>query len=276
MARGIVEADVVNTVSPTYHDEIRTPESGEGLDTILRERGEAFVGILNGIDEKIWNPATDRAIAAHYDAGNHAAKAANKAALQHELGLDSDPHAPLIGVVSRLVEQKGFDLVAQIVDRIVDQGAQFVVLGTGDPAIENEFRRVATERPSRVAVRFGFDAQQASRIYAGSDLFLMPSRFEPCGLGQMIAMRYGTIPIVRRTGGLADTVMEYDPLAQAGTGFVFDWYDPDACFAAIMRALRTYRDPMAWDMLVSRAMARDFSWAVSARQYAALFARAVG
>ncbi|MCA1668392.1 MAG: glycogen synthase [Thermomicrobia bacterium] len=274
MARGIVEADIVNTVSPTYHDEVRTPESGEGLDTILRERGDAFGGILNGINEAVWNPATDPAIAAHYDAENHAAKAENKAALQRDLGLDSDPRAPVIGVVARLVEQKGFDLVATIADRIVDQGAQLVVLGSGDPAIEDAFRLVATERPQRVAVRLGFDARQASRIYAGSDLFLMPSRFEPCGLGQMIAMRYGTIPIVRRTGGLADTVTDYDPLARTGTGFVFDSYDAEACFAAVARALEVYRDPAAWDVLIANAMARDFSWAASARQYTALYRRA--
>jgi len=275
MARGIVESDFVNTVSPTYHNEIRTPENGELLDTILRERGDAFVGILNGIDETIWDPASDPALAAHYDANNRAAKADNKAALQRDLGLDADPRAPVIGVVSRLVEQKGFDLVAQIVDRIVDQGAQLVVLGTGDPAIEDAFRRVAVARPNRVAVRLGFDAHQASRIYAGSDLFLMPSRFEPCGLGQMIAMRYGTLPIVRRTGGLADTVTAYDPLANAGTGFLFEAYDPEACFGAVRWALETYRDPAAWDVLVSNAMARDFSWAASARRYNALYERAV-
>ena len=210
-----------------------------------------------------------------YDATDLTGKAANKAALQQSLGLDGEPRTPVIGVVSRLVEQKGFDLVARIVDQIVDQGAQLVVLGTGDPAIENEFRRVAAERPNRVAVRLGFDARQASRIYAGSDMFLMPSRFEPCGLGQMIAMRYGTIPIVRRTGGLADTVQNYDPLAHAGTGFVFDAYDPLACFAAIVRALETYRNPAAWKVLQARAMAQDFSWAASARQYTALYSRAL-
>lgn len=274
MARGIVEADMVNTVSPTYHDEVRTPAMGEGLDTILRERGDAFVGILNGLDESVWDPATDPALPAPYDATNLAGKAEDKAALQHSLGLDVEPRAPVIGVVSRLVEQKGFDLVAQIAGRVVDQGAQFAVLGTGDPAIEDEFRRVAAARPSRVALRLGFDAQLASRIYAGSDIFLMPSRFEPCGLGQMIAMRYGTIPVVRRTGGLADTVQDYDPLAQAGTGFVFAAYDPLACFAAIVRALETYRNPAAWDVLRASAMGRDFSWAASGRQYAALYARA--
>ena len=275
MARGIVESDMVNTVSPTYHEEIRTPASGEGLDTILRERGDNFVGILNGLDTDIWNPATDRTIPVQYDATHIAGKAADKAALQQSLGLDAEPGTPVIGVVSRLVEQKGFDLVAQIVDQIVDLGAQLVVLGTGDPAVEIEFVRVAADRPNRVAVRLGFDAHQASQIYAGSDLFLMPSRFEPCGLGQMIAMRYGTIPIVRRTGGLADTVHDYDPLAQAGTGFVFDVYDPLACLAAIVRALEAYRDPAAWQMLRVRAMGQDFSWAASGRQYRALYTRAL-
>ena len=275
MARGIVEADIVNTVSPTYHEEIRTPANGEGLDTILRERGDDFVGILNGLDVETWNPATDPALSAPYDATDSAGKAANKTALQQSLGLDAEPRTPIIGVVSRLVDQKGFDLVARIVDQIVDQGAQLVILGSGDPAIENEFRRVATERPHRVAVRLGFDARLASQIYAGSDMFLMPSRFEPCGLGQMIAMRYGTLPIVRRTGGLADTVQNYDPLGRAGTGFVFEMYDPLACFAAIVRALETYRNPVAWDVLQARAMAQDFSWAASARQYMTLYTHAL-
>jgi len=275
MARGIVEADIVNTVSPTYHDEIRTPFGGEGLDTILRERGDAFVGILNGIDTDVWNPATDPALVASYAASDRTGKAANKAALQREIGLTVDPRIPVIGVVSRLVEQKGFDLVAQIVRQIADQGAQLVVLGTGDPAIAGAFRAAATDRPQQVSVHLGFDAFHASRIYAGSDLFLMPSRFEPCGLGQMIAMRYGTIPIVRRTGGLADTVTDYDPPAQAGTGFVFDRYDPLACFVAIVRAIEAFRHPPQWDALIARAMERDFSWEVSGRYYGAIYDRAV-
>ena len=274
MARGIVEADMVNTVSPTYHDEIRTPASGEGLDPILRERGDAFVGILNGIDEAVWDPATDRALPNRYDARNLSGKAADKATLQRDAGLAVEPHTPVIGIVSRLVEQKGFDLVAQIIGRIVDRGAQLVVLGAGDPVIETAFQDAAAAQPDRVAVRFGFDASQASRIYAGSDMFLMPSRFEPCGLGQMIAMRYGTIPIVRRTGGLADTVTDVNPPAESGTGFVFDNYDPEACFTAIVRALAIYQNPAAWDALIRRAMVQDFSWASSARQYAALYERA--
>jgi starch synthase len=271
MARGIAEADRVNTVSPTYHDEIRTPADGEGLDSVLRERGDAFVGILNGIDTAAWDPAKDTAIPARYGIRNAAKKAVNKAALQEECGLNVEPRAPLIGVVSRLVEQKGFDLVARILDSIVDQGAQLVVLGTGDPLIEAAFRRAAREYPRAVSVRFAFDAAFAARIYAGSDLFLMPSRFEPCGLGQMIAMRYGTIPIVRKTGGLADTVQDYDPSAKAGTGFVFSAYDPFACFAAVMRALETYKHPTHWKTLVVNAMRQDFSWEVSARQYGELY-----
>ncbi len=274
MARGIAEADVVNTVSPTYHDEILTPADGEGLDGELRERGDAFVGILNGIDTAIWNPATDQAISAHYNKRDSAPKAINKAALQEECGLRVDPHAPLIGVVSRLVDQKGFDLVARILDAVVEQGAQLVVLGTGDPLIEAAFRRVAQSRPRDISVRFAFDAAFAARIYAGSDLFLMPSRFEPCGLGQMIAMRYGTIPVVRKTGGLADTVQDYDPSAKVGTGFVFSTYDSFACFAAIVRALETYKHPTAWKRLIVNAMKQDLSWDVSARQYGALYRRA--
>ncbi len=274
LARGIAEADVVNTVSPTYHDEIRTPEHGEGLDGALRERGDAFVGILNGIDTEVWDPATDAHLTARYDARDPSGKAANKAALQQSLGLRADARAPLIGIVARLVEQKGFDLVARVLAAIADQGAQVVILGTGDPLIEAAFRSVAQARPDAVSVSLAFDASLAARIYAGSDFFLMPSRFEPCGLGQMIAMRYGTIPVVRRTGGLADTVQAYDPSAHAGTGFVFSAYDPLACFAAVVRALETYRNPAAWGPLVANAMRRDCSWASSARQYGALYERA--
>jgi starch synthase len=276
MARGIAEADMVNTVSPTYHDEVRTPEHGEGLDGLLRARGDTFVGILNGIDTTLWDPASDAAIPARYDLNDPSPKAENKAALQAECGLRADPRAPLIGVVSRLVEQKGFDLVARVLDAVVAQGAQLVVLGTGDPLIEAAFRRVAQTHPDAISVRFAFDAAFASRIYAGSDMFLMPSRFEPCGLGQMIAMRYGTIPIVRKTGGLADTVQDYDPSAHAGTGFVFSSYDPLACFAAIVRALETWKHPTDWRMLVVNAMGQDFSWEVSARHYLTLYERARG
>ena len=274
LARGIAEADMVNTVSPTYHDEIRTPEHGEGLDGALRARGDAFVGILNGIDTTVWDPAADRHLTARYDARDPAGKAANKAALQRALGLRVDARAPLIGVVSRLVEQKGFDLVARVLPAIADQGAQVAVLGTGEPLIEAAFRSVAQARPEAASVTLAFDAALASRIYAGSDLFLMPSRFEPCGLGQMIAMRYGTIPVVRRTGGLADTVEDSDPSRRAGTGFVFSAYDPLACFAAVVRALETYRNPAVWEPLVANAMRQNFSWASSARHYVALYTRA--
>lgn len=271
MARGIVEADAVTTVSPTYRDEIRTPAFGEGLDGILRDRGNRLVGILNGIDTDVWDPARDAHLARTYTVADRAGKAADKTALQREAGLAIAAHVPLIGIVSRLVEQKGFDLVARILPELVRLDVQIVVLGTGDPAIETVFRDLAHTHPAQVAAFLTFDAALSARIYAGADLFLMPSRFEPCGLGQMIAMRYGTIPIVRRTGGLADSVQEYDPEAGTGTGFVFDAYDPLACYAAITRALDAYRASARWDALVERAMRRDASWAASAREYLAVY-----
>lgn len=271
MARGIVESDAITTVSPTYRDEILTPSGGEGLDGVLRGRGDRFVGILNGIDTSAWNPATDARLTAPFDADDRAGKAANKATLQAQTGLDISPRTPLIGVVSRLVEQKGFDLVARIAQAVIAEGAQLVVLGTGDPAIEAVFRDLARAFPRQVAAYLTFDAILSERIYAGSDMFLMPSRFEPCGLGQMIAMRYGTIPIVRRTGGLADTVSDHDPATHTGTGFVFARYDPLACFAAVVRALETYRNPSEWAGLQARGMRRDFSWGNSARAYSAVY-----
>ncbi len=271
MARGIVEADAVTTVSPTYRNEIVTPFGGEGLDEILRERGERFIGILNGIDTTVWNPATDARLAATFSADDRNGKAVNKTALQAQAGLEISADTPLIGIVSRLAEQKGFDIVAQVAQAIAEQGAQIVVLGTGDPAIEAAFRSLAAAYPGRVAAFLTFDAILSERIYAGSDLFLMPSRFEPCGLGQMIAMRYGTIPVVRRTGGLNDSVRAYDPVARTGTGFIFDRYEPLACFGAVVRALEVYRDRAAWDELRERAMRQDFSWSVSAQTYLALY-----
>ncbi len=267
MARGIAEADAVTTVSPTYRDEIVTPAYGEGLESLLAGRDDRLFGILNGIDMRVWDPARDMSLAATYSADQPEGKAANKAALQRAAGLDVEPNAPLIGVVARLVEQKGFDLVAPIGRDLVRSGAQLVVLGTGDAAIEGAFRALATEFPTRVAAYLAFDGALSERIYAGSDIFLMPSRFEPCGLGQMIAMRYGTIPVVRRTGGLADTVTEYDPKTESGTGFLFSAYDPAECLGALLRAMGVFRDGKRWASLMGRAMRRDASWEASAREY---------
>lgn len=271
MARGISEADVVTTVSPTYRDETLTPALGEGLDGILRDRGDRYVGILNGIDTDIWNPARDAHLAQTYTVTDRTGKAADKAALQREAGLPVAPDVPLIGIVARLAEQKGFDLVARILPELVRLKMQIVVLGTGDLALEEVFRGFARTHPRQVAAFLAFDAILSERIYAGADMFLMPSRFEPCGLGQMIAMRYGTIPIVRKTGGLADSVPEYDPQTEMGMGFLFEPYDPLACFAAITRALDAYRDTAHWDALITRAMYRDATWAASAREYIAVY-----
>jgi len=271
MARGIIESDAVTTVSPTYRNEVLTPALGEGMEDTLRARGDRFVGILNGIDTEVWDPAHDGHLAQTYTVADHAGKAADKLALQREAGLEIAAHVPLIGIVARLAEQKGFDLVAQVLPELVRLDVQIVVLGTGNPAIEAVFREMAQAHPQRVAAFLTFDAILSERIYAGADMFLMPSRFEPCGLGQMIAMRYGTIPIVRKTGGLADTVPEYDAETQTGTGFVFEAYDPFACYAAITRALDTYRDATAWDILMTRVMQRDASWSASAQKYTEVY-----
>lgn len=269
MARGIVYADVVNTVSPTYADEVLTTEYGEGLDGALRARRAMgrFAGILNGIDTKVFDPSTDPRIAAPYDATDQAGKAACKAALQHELGLAEDPSAPLVGIVTRLVEQKGLELVEQVMPWLVGRtDAQFVLLGSGNAHWEGHFRWLAAQHPTRVHAHIGFDAALAQRIYAGSDMFLMPSRFEPCGLGQMIALRYGSVPIVRATGGLNDTVREgYD-----GNGFCFHPYESRHLAEAIGRALVAYRTE-GWPILRARGMREDNSWQHAAGLYEQLY-----
>jgi starch synthase len=268
MARGIRHADIISTVSPTYAQEILTPEYGEHLDGLLRTQQDHLVGILNGVDYAIFDPATDPHIAANFCAGDVSGKAACKAALQHECGFDADPARPLLGMVSRLVPQKGLDLLdAAMPWLLAETDAQLVLLGTGDPHFERAFAEHARRAPGRVFVRLGFDAALASRIYAGCDAFLMPSRYEPCGLGQMIALRYGTIPIVRVTGGLADTVREgYD-----GNGFRFHLYEAGQLIDAVRRCLTCFRDTNGWPILRERGMREDHSWAASAREYAALY-----
>jgi starch synthase len=273
---GLVFSDFLTTVSPTYAREIQTPEYGEGLDGVLRERAGDLVGILNGIDYEVWNPATDAEIPKRFGPEDLEGKTACKAALREEMGLtDPGRPAPLVGVVSRLADQKGLDLVAAAVPAIVRAGGQFVLLGAGDERYETEFTRVARAHPRAVAVKIGFNAGLARRIYAGADCFLMPSRYEPCGLGQLIALRYGTIPIVRRTGGLADTIREWDPAAGTGTGFCFDAPTPEACQDAVRRALGVYARPSAWPRLVRNAMAEDFSWEASASSYVSCYKKAV-
>ncbi len=273
---GLVFADLLTTVSPTYAKEIQTPEYGEGLDGVLRERGADLLGILNGLDYEAWNPATDGDIPKRYAADDLEGKATCKAALREEMGLpDPGRRAPLVGIVTRLVDQKGLDLAAAAVPAIVEAGGQFVLLGAGDERYEREFTELARAHPAAVSVKLGFNAGLARRIYAGADVFLMPSRYEPCGLGQLIALRYGTIPVVRRTGGLADTIREWEPESGSGTGFVFEPLDPEACRAAVRRALAAYARPAVWPRLVQNAMAEDFSWEASAEKYVGCYRKAL-
>ena len=274
MGRGIHFADIISTVSPRYAQEILKPQFGERLDPILRERSDRLYGILNGIDAEAFDPATDRHITAPFDAFSLERRPANKRALQEQMRLPTEADTPLIGMVSRLADQKGLDLLDQILVPLIEQGIQLVVAGTGDQHYHQLLEAMVRRYPRQVAVRFTFDTALSQRIYAGSDLFLMPSRFEPCGLSQMLAMRYGGIPIVHQTGGLADTVQEFDPASESGNGFVFDRYDAFHLFAAIMRAREAFRFGDAWHQLMMRAMLADYSWDASAEQYVALYRRA--
>ena len=276
MGRGIFFADLVNTVSETYAEEILTPEYGQGFDWLLRERRDRLYGILNGIDYEIQNPATDPHIDHHYDLHNLEAKAENKTALQREAGLGLEKHTPLIGMISRLSDQKGFDLIGQVIEGMMENlDFQFILLGTGEEYYHNLFSSIKTRFPDRSAVYLTFNAPLAQKIYAGTDMFLMPSRFEPCGLGQLIAMRYGSVPIVRETGGLKDTVCNYNPVTDNGNGFTFKKYDAMAMYTAIVRAIETYHYQDRWRTLVHRGMAGDFSWHNSAQKYVGLYRRAL-
>ena len=273
---GLVFADLVTTVSPTYAREIQTPDFGDRMDGILRERSADLVGVPNGLDVAVWNPMTDRDIPKRYDREDLAGKVACTAALRDEMALpDSGRRTPLVGVVSRLAAQKGIDLVAGAVPAIRAAGAQLVVLGTGEEDLERWLGELARAHPESLAVRIGFDDHLARRIYAGADLFLMPSRYEPCGLGQLIALRYGTVPVVRRTGGLADTVRAWDETTGEGTGFLFDDLSAEACGAALARACAVHADPVAWRRLVQNAMAANFSWDASAESYVTCYRRAI-
>lgn len=270
MKGGILFADRVTTVSPTYAAEIVTPEEGMGLDGVLRSRGAALSGILNGVDYRIWDPGEDALTSARYGPADLSGKAACKAALQREMGLAADPDALLLGAVTRLTGQKGFNLVMEAAPALGALGCQIALLGSGEPGLEDGFARLARSDGSRFAVRIGYDEALAHRIVAGADAILVPSRFEPCGLTQLYAMRYGTLPIVRRTGGLADTVTDAGE-GGAGTGFVFDAVDGDAFLGAATRAVLRHRDADRWTATMLSAMAADFSWSRAADRYAALY-----
>ena len=271
-------ADRITTVSPGYAREIQGPELGCGLDGLLRQRSAVVSGVLNGVDDAVWDPEHDTALAARYSASRLTGKALCRRALQAEFGLAAQDDAPVFGVVSRLAEQKGMPLVVDAVDSLVARGAQLVVLGSGDAALEDALRRAAARHPQHVALRQGYDEGLAHRIFAGSDVTLVPSRFEPCGLTQMYALRYGSLPLVRRTGGLADTVVDctLEDLADGlSTGFVFERFDTDDLQRALRRAFTLWARPRDWRTVQRRGMAQRFGWDSAAARYAALYEAAL-
>jgi len=275
MSRGILSADLITTVSPTYAQEILTPEYGAGLDAVLNHRRARLFGVLNGIDGEAFNPATDPHLVTRYDIDSLDRKVENKVALQREAKLTEDQSRPVVGIVSRLADQKGLDLLEPIVEPLLNEaGVQLALLGTGEPHYHDFFRWIGERYPGQTAIALTFDVGLAQRIFGGADILLMPSRYEPCGLGQMIAMRYGTVPVVRRTGGLADTVSDYQPATGQGNGFVFGNYTSHACFAALVRAVEAFRRPDEWRRLQRRGMEADLSWASSARRYVELYHKA--
>ena len=276
MKAGLYYADHITTVSPTYAQEIQTPEQGCGLDGLLRSRAHDLSGILNAVDEAVWNPATDAAIPVPFEAKKTAGKARCKAALQQELGLAGKPDAPLFGVVSRLTEQKGLYLVLALLDELIARGGQLVVLGAGEAALEDAFLARAAAHPQAVAVRIGYDEAHAHRIFAATDVTLVPSRFEPCGLTQMYGLKYGSLPLVHRVGGLADTVVDcaLENLADgSANGFVFDAFNPEAMARAMRRAWALYERKSEWRSVRQRAMQQPLGWDKAAAQYAALYRR---
>ena len=275
---GIVYADKVTTVSKSYAEEIKTPFYGEGLDGLMAARSNDLVGIVNGLDYDDWNPATDYRIAKNFDLESFRKnKPLNKLALQEELGLNKDPHVMMIGIVSRLTDQKGFDLIDYVMDQLCQDAVQIVVLGTGDVKYENMFRHFAWKYSGRVSANIYYSDDLSHKIYASCDAFLMPSLFEPCGLSQLMSLRYGTIPIVRETGGLKDTVEPFNEFDKTGTGFSFANYNADEMLNTIRYAERIYYDRKRdWNKIIERAMQQDFSWKNSARQYEDLYRSLIG
>ncbi len=272
---GILSTDWLTTVSRGYAEEIQTPEYGCGLEGVIRRRADRLIGILNGVDYGAWNPETDRLIPARYSAADLSGKQACKRDLLERFGLPVENPSPLLaGIISRFVDQKGFDLLAEAAEQLLEEDLQIVALGTGMPEYEEFFRELAARYPRRVGVRIAYDNVLAHGIEAGADLFLMPSRYEPCGLNQIYSLRYGTLPLVRATGGLEDTVEGYDPKSGHGTGFKFREYKAESLVACMREASRAWKEPKTWARLQRTAMARDFSWRASASQYAELYEKA--
>jgi len=267
---GLVFSDLLTTVSRTYATEIRMPEFGNGLEGVLEERSGDLYGVVNGIDYEQWNPAKDPALVRPYSADEPEGKTVCREALRRELGLDEGP-GPLVTMVTRLAWQKGLDLALESLPGMLEAGCRVALLGSGEAPLEEAWMEAAARNPGEVAVRIGYDSELASRMYAGGDCFLMPSRYEPCGLAQLIALRYGAIPVVRRTGGLADTVREFDAARPTGTGFLFDALSSTALLDAVRRAAAAFARPELWSALVKNAMTEDFSWDASAREYVTLY-----
>jgi starch synthase len=272
MAQGILWADLVTTVSETYAREITTPEYGTGLDSLLRYRQRSLAGIVNGLDCDYWDPREDEYLPVNYSSSNIKKRSLNKVALQKVAGLPVDGDIPLIGMVQRLDEQKGLDILGQAVETILrETGAQLVILGTGRDNYEDLFRQVAIRFPQQVAAFIAFEEPLAHLIYAGCDMYLMPSRFEPCGLGQLIAMRYGALPVVRHTGGLVDTVPKFSSDLTKGNGFVFHDYSPEALLSVVKEAAAAFKNKEQWYMAMRRVSSQDFSWKSSAMKYEELY-----
>ncbi len=277
MAAAVQFADRVNTVSPTYAEQIKTPAYGETLEGLLSFIGDKLSGILNGIDTEAYDPAVDKSLAQPFTIETIDQRIKNKIALQEEVGLEVNSKALVLGMVSRLVEQKGLDLVIQMLDRFMAYSdAQFILLGTGDRYYETQMWQLAGRYPGRMAVYLLYNDALARRIYAGADTFLMPSRFEPCGISQMLALRYGCVPIVRRTGGLVDTVTHHDPMNHAGTGYCFDRYEPLDLYTCLVRAWEAFRFKPQWQELQQRGMKENFSWDKSAIEYVKLYQQVLG
>jgi starch synthase len=272
---GIAFSDIINTVSPTYSQEIMTQEQGFGMDGLLRKRRESVFGILNGLDYDLWDPAKDKFLAKKYSADSMKDKLANKAALQKECGLPVEEKIPLFGFVGRLAEQKGIDILEKVLRRVYQLGIQVVILGTGDQKYHVLLEEAAAKYPRQICLYLKFDDALAHRIYSGCDVFLMPSRYEPCGLGQLISFKYGTTVVASKTGGLADTVVDFDPAGQQGNGFVFESNSREGLLEAMLRAALAFHDKKIWDTLIARCAGLDFSWQESAKRYIELYKKAI-
>ena len=274
---GIYFADKINTVSPTYAKEIQqSSEYGFGMEDLLRERSKDVYGILNGVDYSDWNPSDDKYIPVNYDIKTLNKKIENKKALMRESNLPFSENVPLIGTISRLADQKGFDIISEAIDELMKLNLKYVLLGTGDPKYHELFKNVQKKYPEKISIHLKFDNRLAHLIEAGSDFFLMPSKYEPCGLNQMYSLQYGTIPIVRKTGGLADTVVNFNPETRLGTGFVFEQYSSAALIKAVKRGIAVFQDKKLWIPLQKQAMREDFSWKTSAKEYIKLYAQLRG